>query len=90
VLEVEARLSDVTAAEAVVSANLTRAARLRQSILKEGFAGRLVPQDPADEPASVLLDRIRASTSSGNMNEPNGTGRTPRVRRVSRTKKPEV
>ena len=33
---------------------------LRQSILKRGFEGRLVPQDPADEPASVLLGRIRA------------------------------
>ena len=33
---------------------------LRQSILKRAFEGRLVPQDPTDEPASVLLDRIRA------------------------------
>lgn len=64
VAEVEARLSDVTAAEAIVSANLTRAARLRQSILRDAFAGRLVPQDPADEPASVLLDRIRVAKSN--------------------------
>ncbi len=32
---------------------------MRQSILKEAFAGRLVPQDPNDEPASVLLESIR-------------------------------
>ena len=32
---------------------------LRQSILKRAFEGRLVPQDPADEPASVLLEHIR-------------------------------
>ncbi|MGO5288038.1 restriction endonuclease subunit S [Pseudoscardovia suis] len=33
--------------------------RLRKSVLQEAVEGRLVPQDPADEPASVLLDRIR-------------------------------
>jgi type I restriction enzyme S subunit len=37
-----------------------RSSQLRRSLLAEAFAGRLVPQDPADEPASVLLDRIRA------------------------------
>ncbi|MYR54700.1 hypothetical protein GTY54_00035 [Streptomyces sp. SID625] len=36
------------------------ASRLRQALLARAFTGRLLPQDPADEPASVLLDRIRA------------------------------
>ena len=35
------------------------AQQLRNSILQEAIEGRLVPQDPNDEPASVLLDRIR-------------------------------
>lgn len=39
---------------------LTRASKLRQSILKRAFEGKLVPQDPKDEPASELLARIRA------------------------------
>ncbi|MFF7153399.1 restriction endonuclease subunit S [Streptomyces sp. NPDC008139] len=37
-----------------------RSKHLRTALLNRAFAGRLVPQDPADEPASVLLDRIRA------------------------------
>jgi len=38
----------------------TRARALRHSILAAAFSGQLVPQDPDDEPASVLLERIRA------------------------------
>ena len=34
--------------------------RLKKSVLQEAITGRLVPQDPNDEPASVLLDKIRA------------------------------
>jgi type I restriction enzyme S subunit len=59
VAEVEARLSEVAAAERQIDANLTRAARLRQAILKRAFAGRLVPQDPNDEPAVALLERLK-------------------------------
>jgi len=33
--------------------------KLKKSILQEAIEGRLVPQDPSDEPASVLLDKIR-------------------------------
>lgn len=39
----------------------SRVAMLRRSVLAEAFAGRLVPQDPDDEPASVMLQRIAAS-----------------------------
>lgn len=37
---------------------------LDQSVLAKAFKGELVPQDPADEPASALLDRIRAERTA--------------------------
>ena len=60
VAEVERRLSVIQQAEDTVEASMKRAERLRQSILKQAFSGQLVPQDPNDEPPSLLLERIRA------------------------------
>ena len=42
----------------MLDAEAADAARLKQSILKAAFEGRLVPQDPADEPAGALLARL--------------------------------
>ena len=64
--EVDRRLSFVVQSESQVGANLKRSARLRQSILKRAFEGKLVPQDPNDEPAGVLLERIKATKENGN------------------------
>jgi type I restriction enzyme S subunit len=46
--------------EREIDAALCRSEALRQAILKKAFTGQLVPQDPADEPASELLTRLRA------------------------------
>jgi hypothetical protein len=51
--------------ESAVEANLARCTRLRQAILKWAFEGRLADQDQADEPASVMLERIKRGRSSG-------------------------
>jgi len=62
--EVEQRLIAIQAGEASITKQLARAERLRQSVLKRAFEGRLVPQDPNDEPAGALLERIRANRLS--------------------------
>ncbi|HEU5040056.1 MAG TPA: restriction endonuclease subunit S, partial [Gemmatimonadales bacterium] len=58
------QLSYADALEKTLRSNLARAKNLRRSVLQTAFSGRLVPQDPADEPASVLLDRIRAERAA--------------------------
>ncbi len=60
VAEVNRLLTISDAAETDSRLSITRCARLRQSILKWAFEGRLVDQEPSDESASVLLERIRA------------------------------
>ncbi|MGS0538287.1 restriction endonuclease subunit S [Xanthomonas oryzae] len=50
--------------EAKVAAAQQRIDALTQSLLAKAFRGELVPQDPGDEPASVLLQRIRAQRAA--------------------------
>lgn len=58
--EVARRITTVSATQAQVVSNSLRAEKLRRAILEEAYSGMLIPQDPADEPASALLERIRS------------------------------
>jgi type I restriction enzyme S subunit len=62
--QIESRLSVVDQLEQTITTSLQQAETLRQSILKKAFSGQLVPQDPNDEPASVLLARIQAEKAA--------------------------
>ena len=64
ILSVVDRLtSRVRNLEAQIETAMKQSAVLRQSILKRAFSGQLVSQDSADEPASILLERVSAKRS---------------------------
>lgn len=83
VAEVDRHMSFIEACERAVDAGLARSSALRRSVLKSAFEGRLVPQDPSDEPASVLLDRIRLSREPSPAKSPSLTQAKPKRRPAS-------
>ncbi|MGY3203276.1 restriction endonuclease subunit S [Streptomyces sp. TE5632] len=74
--------------EAEAAKGERRAERLRRSLLAEAFAGRLVPQDTADEPAKALLDRIRAEREAAGATK--SRRRSPRRAPTQRKRTPDT
>jgi type I restriction enzyme S subunit len=61
---VDATMEQIASQEEAVAQSLKQSTAQRQNILRAAFSGQLVPQDPNDEPASVLLERIRADRAA--------------------------
>ena len=57
---VEGHAAGIEQIDTTLTDKLSAATRLRQSILHRAFTGNLLPQDPNDEPASKLVERIAA------------------------------
>ncbi|MFA6053235.1 MAG: restriction endonuclease subunit S [Methylobacter sp.] len=62
--QLDALISETDQLDQTIVTSLQQAEALRQSILKKAFSGQLVPHDPHDEPASKLLERIKAEKSA--------------------------
>lgn len=78
VAEVERRLSAADRLAATLEQQLARTNATRQSLMSEAFSGRLSFQEPNEEPASVLLERIRAAREA--------EAQKPRVKRMPKPK----
>ena len=74
-------LYDPQTASEFLNSLLEQAAAQRKNILRAAFAGQLVPQDPHDEPASALLERIRAQRATTDQASNRKRGRTAREHR---------
>ena len=70
VAKIEELFTRLNAGVEALKKGLKQAERLRQSILKQAFEGKLVPQDPADEPAEKLLERIKAEKKKNTIDKP--------------------
>ena len=59
VSQIEQGFSLIQNTTQIVESSLQNLKTIKMSILKQAFEGKLVPQDPNDEPASVLLQKIK-------------------------------
>lgn len=75
VKRLSAQLSVIDSAITETTEDISRSIGLRQAILQQAFSGKLIAQDPNDEPASVLLERIRAEKEKPTTPEPKKRGK---------------
>lgn len=85
---IDTRMAQLDYAEGLVRSQVRRCATLRRAILAAAFRGELAAQDPADEPADVLLQRIRderaaAGQSKAVKKKAASSSRKPRTKKES-------
>lgn len=68
--QIQQQLENLNEQEKAVEHALKQTTAQRQNILRTAFAGELMPQDPSDEPASALLERIRAARAEDRTKQP--------------------
>ena len=74
--QIQSQLVNLSQQERTINLVMKQSTAQRQNILRVAFTGQLVPQDPNDEPASVLLARIRAARAA------QGAVKKPRLRKA--------
>ena len=74
---VDDQLSVIEHLEVEIESKLKNAQGLRQAILRHAFTGKLVPQDPTDEPATELLKRIAAERDARKREEQTAKRKNP-------------
>lgn len=74
VRRVEAALARIERVKSAVAAQRAQLDALDRAILDKAFRGELVPQDPNDEPAAVMLERLRAEREASETTAPKKKG----------------
>ena len=64
VSQIEQGFSLIQNTTQIVNSTLQQLQTMKMSVLKQAFEGKLVPQDPNDEPDSALLERIKSTKES--------------------------
>lgn len=88
--EVKRRFSIIEELETVVSTNLQRAENLRMKILQDAFEGKLIEQNPNDESASILLERIKIDRERYQAEFNNARRNKPKSMKQSKIKRRDI
>lgn len=76
------KLGSADRIEDAIKLESKRSRRMSESVLRHAFAGKLVSQDPSDEPASTLLERIAGERVAASRNKKKPAIKSPRTKKA--------